>query len=173
MTPSRTSRSAFLAAVERPFSLSQATACSTSPPLSSSARLQSMIPAPVCSRRAFTSSGLIIACGSFLPVRTDAASGKRRVFVGLFLCGLGGSAGARSALLLLVLLRLGLEDERLAAGQGRAVVGIGDQGRIVDRWQRLGLLELLVEAGLALGLGLQCGVRHLGADQAHRSNGIR
>src|SRR4026207_36188 len=116
MTPPRTSRSAFFAALQRPLSLSQATAFSASAPLSSSARLQSMIPAPVCSRRAFTSSGLIIACGSFLPVRTDAASGKRRIFVGLFLGGLGGSAGARSALLLLVLLGLGLEDECLAAG---------------------------------------------------------
>src|SRR5438552_4147643 len=158
MTPSRASRPAFLAAVERPFSRSHATACSTSPELSSSARLQSMIPAPVCSRRRFTSSGLIIACGSSLPVLTDAASGKRRVLVGLFLGGLGGTARARTTLLLLVLLRLGLEDERLAAGQGGAVIGIGDQGRVIHRWERLSLLELLAESGLPFRLGPESGV---------------
>ena len=105
-------------------------------------------------------------------VWTAATSGKGRVFVRLFLGRLGGSPRTGAALLLLVLLRLGLEDERLATGERGAVVGVGHQGRVVDRRQCLCLLELLVEAGLALGVRLEHRVRDPGTDQPDGSDRV-
>ena len=52
--PSAAVRPDFLAALERPFLRSQSTAASMSPPFSVSAALQSIMPAPVFSRRSFT-----------------------------------------------------------------------------------------------------------------------
>ena len=77
-----------------------------------------------------------------------------------------------SPLLLLVVLRLGLEDERLARGQRGGVVGLGGQRRVVDRWKRLGLLELLVEARLALLLRRRRRVGDEPADQADRADRV-
>src|SRR5205823_13515500 len=63
----------------------------------------------------------------------------------------GRAAGPRPALLVLVVLWLRFEDERLAGSQRRAVVGgLLAEDRFVDRGQGLGLLELLVESRLAL-----------------------
>src|SRR5687768_1372233 len=118
--PSRAARPAFLAAVDRPLARSQAVALSTSPPLSSSARLQSMMPTPVCSRSCLTSSGLIIVVWvipSKLPSRTPLGGGVDLDLI-LFVCCLGSAASPGPSLLLLVLLRLWLEDERFAGRQG-------------------------------------------------------
>ena len=52
--PSAATRPAFLAAFDRPFLRSQSTAASMSPLASVSAALQSIMPAPVFSRRSFT-----------------------------------------------------------------------------------------------------------------------
>ena len=59
--PSAVTRPAFLAAAERPFLRSQSTAASRSPPVSPSAFLQSIIPAPVLSRRSFTMLAVMFA----------------------------------------------------------------------------------------------------------------
>ena len=54
MRPSAATRPAFLAALARPLVRSQSTAASISPPVSVSAALQSIMPAPVWSRSCFT-----------------------------------------------------------------------------------------------------------------------
>src|SRR3990170_3979453 len=56
MTPSLVSRTAFFAAMACPFCLRISRALSISPPASDNALLQSIIPAPVFSRRSFTIS---------------------------------------------------------------------------------------------------------------------
>src|SRR6202050_3929254 len=61
MRPSAATRPAFLAALAKPFLRSQSTAASRSPPVSPSAALQSIIPAPVLSRSSFTMPALIFA----------------------------------------------------------------------------------------------------------------
>jgi hypothetical protein len=53
-SPSAATRPAFFAALDRPFLRNQSTAASTSPLVSVSADLQSIIPAPVLSRSSFT-----------------------------------------------------------------------------------------------------------------------
>ena len=55
ISPSAATRPAFFAAAARPFLRSQSTAASMSPSVSPSARLQSIIPAPVLSRNSLTS----------------------------------------------------------------------------------------------------------------------
>ncbi len=57
--PSAATRSAFFAALDRPFLRSQSTAASTLPEVSPSAALQSIIPAPVISRRSLTICAVI------------------------------------------------------------------------------------------------------------------
>src|SRR5688572_30148121 len=143
-----------------------------------------MMPAPVWSRRRFTSSGLIVnvfvmssprllrrVC--LLCVLGDLALVLAvRIVLWLALVDMGGPSRPRLALLFLVLLGLRLEDEGLARGQGGGVVRLRGQRRLVDRWHGLGLLELLVQASLALGL---CGGGRLGheaADQADGANRI-
>src|SRR6516162_5236805 len=64
--PSAATRPALLAAADKPFILSQSTAASISPPLSPSALLQSIMPAPVLSRSSLTSAAVISAIVSFL-----------------------------------------------------------------------------------------------------------
>ena len=59
--PSAATRPAFLAAFDRPFLRSQSTAASMSPLVSASAALQSIMPAPVFSRRSFTIAAVIFA----------------------------------------------------------------------------------------------------------------
>src|SRR5205085_2378351 len=54
-------RPAFLAALERPFLRSQSWAACISPPVSVSAALQSIMPAPVDSRRSLTIAAVIAA----------------------------------------------------------------------------------------------------------------
>ena len=71
--PSAATRPAFLAALERPFLRSQSTAASMSPPVSLSAALQSIMPAPVVSRRSLTICAVILAI-----VLDSVASGQRR-----------------------------------------------------------------------------------------------
>src|ERR1700722_9227936 len=61
MSPSAAIRPAFLAAFASPFLRSQSTAVSRSPPLSPSATLQSIIPAPVLSRSSFTMLAVMFA----------------------------------------------------------------------------------------------------------------
>jgi len=58
-SPSLATRPAFFAAAARPFFRSQSMAGSISPPVSIRAFLQSIIPAPVFSRRSLTSEALI------------------------------------------------------------------------------------------------------------------
>src|SRR5271166_3354027 len=60
-SPSAATRPLFLAALARPFLRSQSTAASMSPSVSLSAFLQSIIPAPVFSRRSLTSPAVIVA----------------------------------------------------------------------------------------------------------------
>ena len=60
-SPSAVTRPDFLAAADRPFLRSQSIACSTSPPVWPSAFLQSIMPAPVFSRRSFTRAAVISA----------------------------------------------------------------------------------------------------------------
>ena len=59
--PSAAARPDFLAAVARPFVRSQSMAASMSPPVSVSAFLQSIMPAPVFSRRSFTIAAVMSA----------------------------------------------------------------------------------------------------------------
>ena len=59
--PSAATRPAFLAAFDRPFLRSQSTAACMSPLVSVSAALQSIMPAPVVSRRSFTIAAVIFA----------------------------------------------------------------------------------------------------------------
>ena len=59
MMPSAAIRPAFLSALAAPFLRSNSTALSMSPPVSVSALLQSIIPAPVHSRNSFTSDAVI------------------------------------------------------------------------------------------------------------------
>src|SRR4029077_12872849 len=61
MRPSAATRPAFLAAFDRPFLRSQSCAACMSPPLSVSAALQSIMPAPVDSRRSLTIAAVIVA----------------------------------------------------------------------------------------------------------------
>ncbi len=61
MRPSAAMRPAFLAALASPRLRNRSTACSMSPPVSSSAALQSIIPAPVRSRSSFTIAALTLA----------------------------------------------------------------------------------------------------------------
>ena len=61
ISPSAATRPAFLAAFDRPFLRSQSTAASMSPLVSPSAALQSIMPAPVFSRRSFTIAAVIFA----------------------------------------------------------------------------------------------------------------
>ena len=63
--PSAATRPAFLAALARPLVRSQSMAASISPPVSVSAALQSIMPAPVWSRSSFTIPA-VIAMSSFL-----------------------------------------------------------------------------------------------------------
>ena len=64
INPSAAPRPARFAAAAKPFLRSQSTAASTSPLLSVSAFLQSIMPAPVLSRRSFTSAAVISAMDS-------------------------------------------------------------------------------------------------------------
>ena len=64
--PSAATRPDFLAAADRPFLRSQSTAASTSPLLSVSAFLQSIMPAPVFSRRSRTIAAVISAMAVLL-----------------------------------------------------------------------------------------------------------
>src|SRR5438552_677583 len=180
MTPSRTSRSAFLAAVDRPFSRSQWVAFSRSPPLSSSARLQSMTPAPVCSRSRLTSSGVIMVV-VMVPswVRWVPCHGWQRhapsagltvlllVERGFLVLAARLRRATRpcASFLVFVILRLGLKHEGLAGRQGGAVVRFLRQHRLINGWQCLGLLELLVEPRLALVQRLEHRSRDFGRDQ--------
>src|SRR5947207_2526757 len=85
----------------------------------------------------------------------------------------GRAAGPRPALLVLVVLWLRFEDERLAGSQRRAVVGgLLAEDRLVDRGQGLGLLELLVESRLALVLRLEDCIGNLGRDQLDRTDRV-
>ncbi len=59
--PSAATRPAFLAAFDRPFLRSQSTAASMSPSVSPSAALQSIMPAPVVSRRSLTICAVMLA----------------------------------------------------------------------------------------------------------------
>jgi hypothetical protein len=59
--PSAATRSDFLAALDRPLVRSQSIEASTLPSFSTSARLQSIMPAPDFSRRSFTSAAVISA----------------------------------------------------------------------------------------------------------------
>ena len=59
--PSAATRPPFLTAADRPFLRSQSVAASVSPPASVSARLQSIMPAPVFSRRSLTIAAVISA----------------------------------------------------------------------------------------------------------------
>src|SRR5918992_2503951 len=185
MTPSRAARPAFRAAVARPRSRRMAMARSTSPPASSRARLQSMTPAPVRSRSARTSSGLMVMAVMIVSLsvicRCRPRASGRHLALGpfgalrcllLFLVEVGSTTGARPPLLLLVLLRLGLEDERLAGGERGAVVGLATEDRLVDGRHRLRLLELLVEARLPFVLGLEDGFGNAGGDEADGPDGI-
>src|SRR5215472_1700936 len=69
MRPSAATRPALLAAAAKPFFLSQSTADSISPPVSPSARLQSIIPAPVFSRSSLTSAAVTSAICVKLPFK--------------------------------------------------------------------------------------------------------
>ena len=62
--PSAATRPDFLAALVMPFLRSQSTAASTSPDVSLRAFLQSIMPAPVFSRRSFTIAAETVAMGS-------------------------------------------------------------------------------------------------------------
>src|ERR1700742_2983399 len=64
--PSAATRPAFLAAFDRPFLRSQSWAAVISPPDSVSAALQSIMPAPVDSRRSFTIAAVIVVIGCVL-----------------------------------------------------------------------------------------------------------
>src|SRR5438477_4955893 len=64
--PSAATRPAFFAALDSPFLRSQSTAASRLPPVSLSAALQSIIPAPVWSRSSFTRPALTIAIAKSL-----------------------------------------------------------------------------------------------------------
>src|SRR5439155_19555060 len=180
MTPSRTSRSDFLAAVDRPFSRSQCVAFSRSPPLSSSARLQSMTPAPVCSRSRLTSSGVItvvvivpswvrwVPCHGWQRMAPPAGLTVLFLFERGFLvlaAGLRRATCPCASFLVFVILRLGLKHEGLAGRKGGAVIGLIRQDRLIVRWQCLGLLELLVELRLAFIQRLEHGIGHLGGAQ--------
>ena len=59
-------RPAFLAALDRPFLRSQSTAASMSPWTSVRADLQSIMPAPVCSRSSFTIAAVMFDIALFL-----------------------------------------------------------------------------------------------------------
>src|SRR5438067_2647054 len=76
--PSAATRPAFFAAAARPFLRSQSTAASRSPPLSPSARLQSIIPAPVLSRNSLTSAAVTSAIALIL----SSNRCRRRLFRG-------------------------------------------------------------------------------------------
>src|SRR6476620_2568938 len=96
-TPWLLSRSSRLALAAKPFSRRYCLAASMSPSVSSSAFLQSIIPAPVLSRSAFTSCA-VNAMSVFLKlVGVNIESAKRSGFVGQF-C-LGGGLVSRGRLL--------------------------------------------------------------------------
>src|SRR5689334_13117000 len=75
ISPSAATRPAFFAAFDRPFLRSQSCAAVMSPPVSVSAVLQSIMPAPVDSRRSLTIAAVIVAIRSvLLPVRADGGA---------------------------------------------------------------------------------------------------
>src|ERR1700732_4465465 len=71
--PSAATRPAFLAAFDRPFLRSQSIAACMSPSFSASACLQSIMPAPVVSRRSLTIAAVIVAI-----VASPLRSGRTR-----------------------------------------------------------------------------------------------
>src|SRR5262249_18333766 len=148
---------------------SSATACSTLPSVSSSARLQSIIPAPVRSRSSLTAAAVIAIRGA--PVSRAPPRGRAVRVVGRSprdgaalggtagtpsegrsvaaavgcLAGFGGSGRAREEL---VVVEVRIERQRAAGGELRHQIG---RGRLVE----LGLLD-----GWDLGrLGLRCRAR--------------
>src|SRR5271169_4154870 len=122
--PSAAMRPLFLAALASPFLRSQSTAASISPPVSVSAFLQSIMPAPVRSRSSFTSAAEIVAIviPRFWKRRRRGAS---RALNSSDL-GLGEGASDQGASLLdpaiapdaAVELEIGVELARLGVGHG-------------------------------------------------------
>ena len=88
-SPSAATRPDFFAAAAKPFLRSQSTAASMSPSVSVSAFLQSIMPAPVFSRRSFTRAAVISAMVRLL------ASGVRGVSAGTSTSGI--ASGGRSS----------------------------------------------------------------------------
>src|SRR5918996_2697166 len=104
--PSLAARPVRLAASARPFSRSMRLAASRSPPVSVSAFLQSIIPAPVASRSAFTSRALISTIAALFLFFDD-----RLLFRTLGGCAARGPIGSGPVGILPALLRglLGLQ----------------------------------------------------------------
>ena len=75
--PSAAARPDFLAALVMPFLRSQSCAASMSPPVSASADLQSIMPAPVLSRSSFTMLAVTAVIGDSVSVRFNEAAVQR------------------------------------------------------------------------------------------------
>src|SRR6266403_2616610 len=169
--PSVALRPAFFPAVARPFSRSQVMAFSTSPPDSSSAFLQSIIPAPVFSRRSFTIADVTSAIAELLLGLRFAAFGRRL------------AAGQRR----LVLhdrtrrrLRVGahhrapLATATSARSAAAAIAPAAPLGRAIAVLAVLafGLLRLAGVVGLVARLALDGRVRDLAAEQPDGADGV-
>src|ERR1043165_1427021 len=142
-SPSAAVRPAFLAAAARPLVLSQSIAASMSPPVSPSAFLQSIMPAPVRSRNSFTFAAVISAMSHILlnlyknTVRPELVEGPSFLVEereGFDRLSPNGRAIASPALRLRQRLlggRLVLGAEILAAGLGAAL--LAGEHRVGDR----------------------------------------
>src|SRR5882672_653493 len=97
--PSPAPRSARLAALPAPFTRRISIALSSLPSASSRARFASIIPAPVRSRRAFTSWAVNVAIGlAGLLGRVEASLGRDRLLVALGPLGDGHGTALRLGL---------------------------------------------------------------------------
>src|SRR5262245_32914583 len=165
ISPSAATRPAFLAALARPLALSQSTAASMSPPVSPSAALQSIMPAPVLSRRSFTMVAVIVAivasavtlCRPKAPASASGWASCRRP------CRAKGSRVA--ALLPLARARIGLPRRRLALAfalaferllgdrlLGRAEIGADRSLRPLDAVDRRARDQVAIERDGAAGV---------------------
>ena len=137
--PSAATRPAFLAALDRPFLRSQSTAASMSPLVSPSAALQSIMPAPVLSRRSFTIEAVIVAMfKSYICARHARPKGAARRLhaLGPRIHQRGEWIAGRESPAMTTVRKTPLTRRRQALSTSRSSSARGSEGRLPRRSSR-------------------------------------